>query len=230
MTNTIRNILQDLERVRENMLALSDDIWLSIDHNDPDALQEGVDFKKAYNERMIGFDRLSSEISELVQQYTAVRIDEPEEEAQTAQESDQQKNERIIRDLDREEAHAIGEDFTFKRPYGFVLCGQGFKEVNTWRRIFEQVCRILNARDTDRFNGLPDNPDFKTRRGNVYFSTDPDKLRVASEVVPGLFAEVNLSANHLRNLIRDLLKTFQIPETDITIYLRQDRDADSESE
>ena len=45
MTNTIRNILQDLERVRENMLALSDDIWLSIDHNDPDALQEGVEFK-----------------------------------------------------------------------------------------------------------------------------------------------------------------------------------------
>jgi hypothetical protein len=226
MTNTIRNILQDLERVRENMLALSDDIWLSIDHNDPDALQEGVDFKKAYNERMIGFDRLSGEISELVQQYTAVRIDEPEEEVQPPHESDQQKNERIICDLDREEAHAIGEDFTFKRPYGFVLCGKGFKEVNTWRRIFEQVCRILHARNADRFNGLPSNPDFKTRRGNVYFSTDPEKLRVASEVVPGLFAEVNLSANHLRNLIRDLLKTFSIPETEMTLYLRQDRDAE----
>ncbi len=226
MTNTIRNILQDLERVRENMLALSDDIWLSIDHNDQEALQEGVDFKKAYNERMIGFDRLSSEISELVQQYTAVRIDEPEEEPTPSPESDQQKNERIIRDLDREEAHGIGEDFTFKRPYGFVLCGQGFKEVNTWRRIFEQVCRILNARDDDRFKGLPDNPDFKTRRGNVYFSTDPAKLRVASEVVPGLFAEVNLSANHLRNLIRDLLKTFTIPEPEVSIYLRQDRDAE----
>jgi hypothetical protein len=228
MTNAIRNILQDLERVRENMLALSDDIWLSIDHNDPEALQAGVEFKQAYNERMIRFDKLASEISEQVQQYTAVRIDEPEQEEQVPiSESDQQKNERIIRDLDREEAHAIGEDFTFKRPYGFVLCGQGFKEVITWRRIFEQVCRILKAHDADQFNGLPDNPDFKTRRGNVYFSTDPDKLRVASEVVPGLFAEVNLSANHLRNLIRDLLKTFQIPETDITIYLRQDRDAES---
>ena len=39
------------------------------------------------------------------------------------------------------------------------------------------------------------------------------------------YAEVNLSANHLRNLIRALLKTFTIPEADITIYLRQDRDA-----
>jgi len=47
-----------------------------------------------------------------------------------------------------------------------------------------------------------------------------------AESVSGLFAEVNLSANHLRNFIRDLFKTFAIPETDITIYLRQDRDAE----
>ena len=46
MTDHIRDILRDLDRVRENMLALSDDIWLSIDHNDPDALQDGVEFKK----------------------------------------------------------------------------------------------------------------------------------------------------------------------------------------
>jgi len=52
MTETIRDILQDLERVRENMLALSDDIWLSIDHNDPEFLDEGVGFKQAYNNRM----------------------------------------------------------------------------------------------------------------------------------------------------------------------------------
>jgi len=31
MTTIIRDILQDLERTRENMLALSDDIWLSMD-------------------------------------------------------------------------------------------------------------------------------------------------------------------------------------------------------
>jgi hypothetical protein len=46
MTNRIRSILQQLEQVREDLLALSDDIWLSIDHNDSQALQEGVAFKK----------------------------------------------------------------------------------------------------------------------------------------------------------------------------------------
>ena len=56
MTDRIRNILQSLERVREDLLALSDDIWLSIDHNDNDAMQEGVAFKRKYNERMAALD------------------------------------------------------------------------------------------------------------------------------------------------------------------------------
>ena len=41
MSNRICNILQNLERVRENMLALSDDIWLSIDHKNPAHKQTG---------------------------------------------------------------------------------------------------------------------------------------------------------------------------------------------
>jgi hypothetical protein len=227
MTTTIRNILQDLERVRENMLALSDDIWLSIDHNDPESLQHGVQFKQAYNERMIAFDRLASEISEMVQKFTDVRVDVPEPDETEVQEpeTDGQKNERIIRELDREESHGIDEDFTYKRPYGFVLCGRGFKDVVTWRRIFEQICTMLYEQDPGRFKQLTGSTAFKTRRGNVYFASDPARLRVAAEVVPGIFAEINLSANNLRNVIRELLKIFSIPETEMTIYLRQDRDA-----
>ena len=37
MTDRIRSILQRLEQTREDLLALWDDIWLSIDHNDPQA-------------------------------------------------------------------------------------------------------------------------------------------------------------------------------------------------
>jgi hypothetical protein len=44
MKERVREILTDLERVRENLLALSDDIWLGIDHNDTDALRAGVEF------------------------------------------------------------------------------------------------------------------------------------------------------------------------------------------
>ncbi len=38
MTTIIRDILQDLECTQEIMLALSDDIRLSIGHNEPEAL------------------------------------------------------------------------------------------------------------------------------------------------------------------------------------------------
>jgi hypothetical protein len=51
----IREILSDLDSVRENLLALSDDIWLSIDHNDRKALEEGVAFKRAYVEKMTAY-------------------------------------------------------------------------------------------------------------------------------------------------------------------------------
>lgn len=40
MTNRIRNILEQLEQTREDLLAVSDDIWLSIDHNDTEALED----------------------------------------------------------------------------------------------------------------------------------------------------------------------------------------------
>ena len=56
MPDRTREILEDLEAVRENLLALSDAIWLSIDHNDPEGLEEGVRFKRAYNEKMAAFD------------------------------------------------------------------------------------------------------------------------------------------------------------------------------
>ena len=33
MTQPIRNILRDLDNIRENLLSFSDDVWLGIDHN-----------------------------------------------------------------------------------------------------------------------------------------------------------------------------------------------------
>jgi hypothetical protein len=37
MTERTLQILRDLEAVRENLLTMSDEIWLSIDHNDAKA-------------------------------------------------------------------------------------------------------------------------------------------------------------------------------------------------
>ena len=225
MTNRTRSILEDLEAVRETLLALSDEIWQSIEHNDPEALEEGVRFKRAYNEKIAAFDTLASELSAMIQQFTSVRLGGDEE----LREDDESQNARIIQALNREEPHSIDEDFTFKRPHGFILDGQGTTGVTTWRRVFERIREQIQRRDPNRFQQLPDHPNFISNRGHHSFKFDPEKLRSACLIADGLHAEINLSANGLRDVIRNLLATFEIPKDLLQLFLREDRDAGSES-
>ena len=150
MTDRTRIILEDLEAVRENLLALSDDIWLSIDHNDPDALEEGVAFKRTYNEKLAAFDSLATELSILVQQFTSVNL---EAEEQTGGDSESE-NRRIIHELDREEPHGLEDDFTYKRPHGFILQGRGTTGITTRKRLFELLCKQLLKMDSQKFRSL----------------------------------------------------------------------------
>jgi hypothetical protein len=224
MQSRVRRILEDLEAVRENLLGLSDDIWLSIDHNDPQGLEEGVEFKRAYNEKMAAFDRLATELSAMIQQFTSVRL----EEAEQAGGESEDENVRLIRELDREEPHSIEEDFTFKRPHGFILEGQAVTGITTWRRLYELLCQQLLRRDPKRFHTLTDHPDFISNRGHPSFTRDPSVLRSAGQMADGLFTEINLSANALRDVIIKLLTEFQISKESLRIYLREDRDAERE--
>lgn len=220
----VRRILEDLEAVRENLLALSDDIWLSIEHNDPQALEEGIEFKRRYNEKMAGFDRLAGELSEIVQGFTSVRLEETERGGTESHD----ENARIVRELDREQPHTLDEDFTFRRPHGFVLDGQAATGITTWRRLYELFCQQLARRNPEMFRSLPTNQVFVSRRGHSEFNANRDELRSPMFVAEGIYAEINHSANALRDLMRDLLVQFAISADQLRIYLREDRDAERE--
>lgn len=221
MTERTLQILRDLEAVRENLLALSDEIWLSIDHNDADALEEGVEFKRAYNAKLSAFDALSSELSRLVQQFTRVDLAVEEESG----DDDSQSNLRIIEQLNRELPHSIDEDFTFKRPHGFILDGFATTGITTWRRLYEIVCVALLRRDAELFRHLFDHEKFVSSRGHRQFTADPSELRSPSRLEEGIYTEINLSANGLRDVIRSLLDVYAIPRDRLQIFLREDRDA-----
>lgn len=224
--SSTRRVLEDLESVRENLLALSDDIWMSIDHNDGQALEEGVEFKRAYNEKLAAFDALATDLSALVQQFTSVRLEAGEQTGA----DDETENARIVRELNREEPHAIDEDFTFKRPHGYILQGQGASGITTWRRLYELLCQQLLKRDTQRFESLTDHADFITSRGHHQFTRDPSNVRSATLIGNGVHSEINLSANALRDVLRRLLAVYEIPEPELQLYLREDRDAERERE
>ena len=216
-----RRILEDLEAVRENLLALSDDIWDGIDRQDLAAFDEGVRFMRSYVEKTSAFDALAAELSALIQQYTQVRL---ESEEQTGERSGEE-NERIIRELNRDAPHSLDENFTYKRPHGFILSGQATIGVTTWQRLFELVCRQLYHRDAHRFRSLAEDPEFISNRGHHSVTDDPATLRKALRVADGLFIEANLSANGIRDMILRLLAAFDIPADQMPLFLRQDRDA-----
>ena len=91
----IRTILSDLECVRENLLSLSDDIWLDIDHNDSEALREGTEFKLAYNEKMAEFGSVADDLSHLIHQFAGVDLEEEQDEAEAERDADEQEGDSV---------------------------------------------------------------------------------------------------------------------------------------
>ena len=221
MNKVTRSILEDLETVRESLLSLSDDIWLSIDHNDTAEMTRGCEFKGVYNDKMMAFDSLATDISGLVQQFTNVNIESNE----SGDDIGPTENERMIRELNLDSPHKITENFTFKRPHGFILKGTAITGVITWKRFYTRFCETLSQIDPDAFQGLPSNENFISSHGNHGFSLTKEGLKTPIRV-GGLFAEAHMSANSFRDSMQKLLNEFGIGFDEIDVFLRQDRDAD----
>jgi hypothetical protein len=226
MRKKIRNILTNLESVKEDLLALSDDIWLSIDHNASQAVQRGAEFKIAYNDCMQAFTADADRLSLLVEGFTEVSIDSViEGEQPEGRHVTRQDRDRVILDLDRHTPHSLIEDFRYKRPFGFTLEGEPYVPRATWSLVYISVCKHVARKSPILFQSLPDNPDFLSSRGNRFFSKKADDLRSGREVDMGIFAEFNLSANQIRDAIKKLLSFSNIPHEQFVGYLREDRDA-----
>ena len=87
------------------------------------------------------------------------------------------------------------------------------------------VLKELQAIDVSRFSGLTEEEDFISSRGNHLFSSKPEGLRVSEKLATDFYIEVNLSANQIRNSMKDLLIHFNVNYKEMKIYLREDRDA-----
>ena len=133
------------------------------------------------------------------------------------------KNFRIIKELDNSTAHTLDENFTYKRPFGFVLGNSAYKGLKTWKNLYLQVLKELKIKDSQRFAKLPDEEKFISRRGNPLFSRKKDGVRLAERFGSDFYLEMNLSANQIKSSIKDLLEYFGINYKEMKIYFREDR-------
>lgn len=218
---TITSILKDLTSVHENLLSLSNDIWNSIDHNDSEKLDEGYQFKKEFNRLLDDFEKNKNNICVLVSQFTGIKVDE---QPQVIEKEDSE-NQRIIKELNKNEPHEITEDFTFKRPTAFIFNGCAYTEMNCWSELYIQFVACLAKMDSSKLKSIADNPDFISKQNRKYYSATPKELRKPGKVMNDFFVETNLSANDFAKRIIELLTHIGMKISDITIYLRQDRNA-----
>jgi hypothetical protein len=223
MQEKIKNILSNLKSAQEDLLALSDDLWLEIDHNDNDAIRNGVAFKEEFNLRNNEFTASTNALSELIQNYTNTPLYTPEKpQVDRLEDSDR---ERVIKELNKKSPHNLNEEFKYKRPYGFVIQGVPYENKLTWSELYLQVCAYLLTLDKNQFISLDNNPNHISKRNNKYFSSNQEDLRSPQKCGNTIFVEMNLSANQIRDSMKRLLRTYHIFHDDFTIYLREDRDA-----
>ncbi|MBW6492769.1 MAG: hypothetical protein K0B15_16415 [Lentimicrobium sp.] len=219
----IKDILDMIDTLQEQLLSLPDDMLLSIDPRDNDSLEQGLKFIKSYNETLNLFTSSSTKLADQVKAYLGINPEEDELEQET---TNRQKRDRIIKELDKTSPHTLEEDFTYKRPYGFILKDSAIKGLKTWKNMYLHVLNILKAKNPGKFALLPKEVKFISNRGNPLFSKTGTELRVAEKLSEGFFVEVNLSANNIRNNISDLLVFFDMEPMSMKVYLREDRDAE----
>lgn len=218
---TISSILKDLTNVHENLLSLSNDIWNSIDHNNPEKLDEGYQFKKEFNRLLDDFEKNKNAISVLVSQFTGVKLDESPKEIN----KEDSENQRIIKELNKNEPHEVTEDFTFKRPTAFIFNGCAYTDLNNWTEFYIQFVAISAKINPTKIKEMAELPELISKQNRKYYSTDKKDLRKPAKIMNDFYVETNLSANDFAKRIVEILAQLEFKASDITIYLRQDRNA-----
>ena len=225
MNTRISKIKIALEQLSEDLLAFSDDIWLSIDHNDSEALDLGYGLKKEYNEQIDTFSKVVQNIGDTLAEVEKICL--LNDSSTPIHDTGNQGRENKIFEYNENQAHSINEDFCYKRPCGMKLENQIYERLNIWKEIYRTTVKHLSHKSPDIFNQLSESGFAKGRRKDkVYVALTPDSMKCPEKIAGGLYFETNLSANSIRDSIHKLLRVFSIPDSEVVFYLREDKEVD----
>jgi hypothetical protein len=215
-TDRVQNLLTALQRVNEDMLSLGDDLLLSIRPPDKESIETGYQALKEYNACLEGSTAWFQSYKRLVgSEHVASlfpSVPEPGLRGRSVGTTTGQSK----------EGHQLGEDFRYTRPRAFELEGYVKTDVATWRELYLTCSKALIDRHPDFLDRVSNCGSLKERGGKSYFSSDPDAMRDPLLVTNTIYAEGNLSANGIKDVIGHLLNVFGISKAAIHIYL-QDR-------
>ena len=158
----IRSLYNSLIDIHQKLLSLPKDIISSIDPQDIEGLEKTVKFLKIFNSNLEGFKKAAEKIIENLKEYLSP-IPEPEPPSKHG-------------------VLSLYDNFTFTKPNGFILEGFTYKGVYTWKSWYLKVLEVLKEKNAEKFNNLPEEKLFTSRKGKSLFTRNKNELRVAERV------------------------------------------------
>lgn len=210
----IQMVLNELETAKADLAALYEDYQIfGGDVYEPASRRANLTLLNEYNEKLEAFESAADAMRAYIE-----RI------AQTALERS------LIRPLapglaellSAVRGHDPTEDFTHLHTVGCLFLGE-IAVVNTWSALYEHVLRALAERGPVRFRALPDTPPFNGQDFNHKFTRSPNDHPIALRELPqGVYCKGTMAVGAMFVNIRRLLAYFEIPESELVIYLREE--------
>lgn len=217
----INKILKELTNAREDLWALNDDLWHNLDHSSIEEVQAATAFQIQYIKLLDQFAQNSEEIATLISQFTGIK----EEVTAVVKDSKDSSNERLIKELNKEEPHSLDEDFTYKRPYGFILESCAYSGFETWKDLYVQFCKHMASKNAGTFDSLSKNQELVSKQKKKYFASNKADIRLPQLITEKTYVELNFSANDFAKRMKEIFAVYKVDSNSMSIYLQQDRNA-----
>jgi hypothetical protein len=230
----VQSLRRQLERLGQELDAVSAEIWRNIDHNDPAGLDKGVAYKQRFNQRRLPLEAAVADMVAVLRDYPltdpgsgealappkVASVPTPPPAAQpVALPAASRAAAAPVRESRPGEAGA--GDLAQKVPFGFVLAGQTYTSASAWPLFYEALLEELYERAAEQLSRLAEEGSGFLRRGKPLFARLPDRLDDPLPVAEALFAEADLSPEDLLEVIRGLLREIGYPLDSFKILLKE---------
>jgi hypothetical protein len=229
--SAVQVLRRQLERMGQELEAVSAEIWRSIDHNDPAGLDKGVAYKQRFNQRRLPLEAAVAEMAALLRDYplsdpgsgeTVTPIKVASVAASPPAPAAQPVAGRAAGQVREVRPGAgLAGDLAQKVPFGFVLGGQTYTSASAWPLFYEALLDELYGRAAEKLSRLADEGSGFLRRGKPLFARLPDRLDDPLPVADALFAEADLAPEDLIEVIKGLLREIGYPLDSFKILLKE---------
>ncbi len=226
---------RQLERLGQDLEAVSAEIWRSIDHNDPAGLEQGVAYKQRFNQRRGPLEAAVAEMlallrdnplsdpgpGEALAQPKMVSVPPPPPNPAPTLAHPAAARAVAPAKGEQPRGQALNGDLGQKVPFGFVLGGQTFTSASAWPLFYEALLEELYGRAAEKLSRLADDGAGFLHAGKPLFARMPDRLDDPLPVAEALFAEADLAPEDLMEVIKGLLREIGYPLDSFKILLKE---------